>query len=119
MSTAAEDLTLPKAMVKRLIKRKLSTSDNPVARDANVSSEALLAFTESGKVFISYLTATANDICQEGKRQTVSADDVLAALEDLEFGELAPALRESLDSACAQGVGCLHAGGGPGRGGVA
>ena len=48
-------------------------------------------------MFIHYLTATANDVCKESKRQTISADDVITALEDLEFGELVPALREALE----------------------
>lgn len=51
------------------------------------------------QVFIHYLTATANDVCKEAKRQTISADDVLTALDDLEFGDLVPPLREALEGA--------------------
>lgn len=38
-----------------------------------------------------------NDICKEAKRQIISADDVLAALEDIEFAEFLPVLKDSLE----------------------
>lgn len=38
--------------------------------------DALLACAEAAKLFIHYLTATANDACKDAKRQTISADDV-------------------------------------------
>lgn len=49
------------------------------------------------QVFISYVTATAADVCKERKRATLGADDVLQALEDLEFAELLPQLREAYE----------------------
>ncbi len=49
------------------------------------------------QVFISYLTSAANDICKEAKRQTISAEDVFTALQDLEFGELISPLKEALE----------------------
>lgn len=39
----------------------------------------------------------ANDICHESKRQIISADDVLNALEEIEFSEFVEPLRKSLD----------------------
>ncbi|EFN55328.1 hypothetical protein CHLNCDRAFT_14739, partial [Chlorella variabilis] len=59
--------------------------------------DALLACAEAGRLFIHYLTATANDACKDAKRQTISADDVLTALEDLDFGELVEPLRSALE----------------------
>lgn len=44
-----------------------------------------------------YLTACANDFCREAKRQTISAQDVMQAIKELEFGELEEPLREYLD----------------------
>jgi DNA polymerase epsilon subunit 3 len=55
------------------------------------------------QVFISFITATANDVCKEKKRATINADDVFQALEDLEFGDLLPALKESFEGGCAVG----------------
>ena len=39
----------------------------------------------------------ANDICKEAKRQTISAEDVFKALEEIEFPEFVASLRTSLE----------------------
>ena len=89
---------LPKAVVKRIIKEKLSTTGpNGERKDVTLQKDALLAVSESAKVFLNYLTTTANDICKEKKRQTISADDVLQALQDLEFPEMVEPLKEALE----------------------
>lgn len=44
-----------------------------------------------------YLTACANDFCREAKRQTISAQDVMQAIKELEFEELEEPLKEYLD----------------------
>lgn len=49
------------------------------------------------QVFISYVTATANDVCKDKKRATLSADDVLTALEETDFAELLPPLKEAYE----------------------
>ena len=40
---------------------------------------------------------SANDLCKESRRQTINADDVLKAIEEIEFPEFAEPLRASLD----------------------
>lgn len=95
-----EEVQLPKAVLKRMMKKQLAQSDNAAIRDANISADAMLAVSEAAKVFISYLTCTANDICAEHKRSTISPDDVLSALEELEFGEFCDVLRSDLERAC-------------------
>lgn len=42
-------------------------------------------------------TCRANDICKEAKRQTINAEDVLKALEEIDFPELIGPLRGSLN----------------------
>ncbi|PQQ08099.1 DNA polymerase epsilon subunit 3 [Prunus yedoensis var. nudiflora] len=86
---------LPKAIVRRVVKDKLSQCSKGDA-DLTLHKEALLAFSESARIFIHYLSATANDICKEKKRQTISADDVLKALEEIEFSEFIKPLEASL-----------------------
>ena len=76
-----------------------------VALLVQVNKDALLAFCESGKIFIHFLTATANDVCKEAKRQTISADDVITALEDLELGDLVVPLREALEGGAGRAAG--------------
>mmetsp|Transcript_29343 Transcript_29343/g.95617 ORF Transcript_29343/g.95617 Transcript_29343/m.95617 type:complete len:178 (+) Transcript_29343:1182-1715(+) len=100
-----ESEQLPKAHIKRLVKSKVAevteaeagpAAEGDKKKEVNIQKEALQAFQESGKLFIHYLTAAANDVCTEKKRSTIQAEDVLAALEELEFGDLAEPLREAL-----------------------
>ncbi|XP_011043044.1 PREDICTED: DNA polymerase epsilon subunit 3 [Populus euphratica] len=91
----AEAEGLPKAIVRRVVKDPLSRC-SPEDSDINVHKDALLAFSESARIFIHYLSATANDICKESKRQTMNADDVFKALEDIEFPEFVGPLKVSL-----------------------
>lgn len=39
----------------------------------------------------------ANDICKESKRQTINAEDVFKALEEMEFPEFVGPLKASLE----------------------
>ncbi len=48
-------------------------------------------------MFISYLTSAANDICKDAKRQTISAEDVFTALQDLDFSELISPTKDALE----------------------
>jgi len=97
-----QDADLPKALLKRLIKAKLQDVEKAKGgdgtRDFQVNKDALLAIGEAAKLFIHYLTAAANDNCKDAKRQTISADDIMTALNDLEFGELVEPLKESLEA---------------------
>ncbi|CAI5468175.1 unnamed protein product [Closterium sp. Yama58-4] len=67
-------------------------------KEVQVAKDALIALSESARVFIHYLTATANDVCRSNKRQTVSAADVLASIEDIQFPEFLPALQSTLQA---------------------
>ncbi|XP_022958709.1 DNA polymerase epsilon subunit 3 [Cucurbita moschata] len=91
----AEIEELPKTIVRRVVKEKLSQCSRN--QDISVNKDSLLAFCESARIFIHYLSATSNDICKESKRQTIKAEDVLKALEDMEFPELVRPLKASLN----------------------
>ncbi|PWA49032.1 NF-Y protein [Artemisia annua] len=88
---------LPKAVVRRVVKEKLSQLSQDGA-DIQVLKDSLSAFSESSRIFIHYLSATANDICKESKRQTINAEDVFKALEEIEFPEFIASLRTSLEA---------------------
>lgn len=47
---------LPKAIVRRVVKDKLSQCSSDA--DINVHKDALLAFSESARIFIHYISAT-------------------------------------------------------------
>lgn len=67
--------------------------------EGHVQKEALAAFNESAKIFIHYLTATANEFCRDGKRQTISVDDVFRAIEETEFEEFIEPLKQAVEGA--------------------
>ena len=94
--------SLPQAHIKRIVKAKLAeltAGEGEQKREVSVQKEALLAFAESAKIFIHYLTATANDVCHESKRLTINAEDVMKAIDEVEFHEFAEPLREALAGA--------------------
>lgn len=94
-------LDIPKPTIKRIVKEKLAAaagSSEGSKGDVQLNKEALLAFGESAKVFISYVTATANDVCKDKKRATLNADDVFTALEETDFFELLPQLKEAYEA---------------------
>ena len=100
--------TLPQAHIKRIVKAKLAeltAGEGDQKREVSVQKEALSAFAESARIFIHFLTATANEVCHESKRLTINADDVLKAIEDVEFHEFVEPLREALAGALAGGFG--------------
>ncbi|KAK4440606.1 hypothetical protein Salat_0395500 [Sesamum alatum] len=86
---------LPKTIVRRVVKEKLSQ----LATDSEISvlRDSLQAFCESARIFIHYLSATANDICRESNRQIINAEDVFKALEEIEFAEFISPLRACLE----------------------
>ena len=92
---AMADLHLPAAQIKRAVQSKLPQIDE---KSFALAKDSQLAFAEAAKVFISYISATANDICKESKRQTISAEDVIKAVEELEFADIAPQLKDYLES---------------------
>ena len=102
------DESLPQAHIKRIVKAKLAEltagEGDASRRDVSVQKEALVAFAESAKIFIHYLTATANDVCHENKRLTINAEDVMRAIDEVEFPEFAEPLREALAGARSRGL---------------
>ena len=61
-----------------------------------VTKEAKQAFAKAAGIFIVYLTTCANDICKDKKKQTVTAQDILAACGELELDDVKPQLEEFL-----------------------
>ncbi|CAA3027139.1 DNA polymerase epsilon subunit 3 [Olea europaea subsp. europaea] len=86
---------LPKTIVRRVVKDKLSQLSKD--SEVNVLRESLQGFCESARIFIHFLSATASDVCKESKRQIINAEDVFKALEEIEFAEFVAPLRTSLE----------------------
>lgn len=97
---AEAETEFPKALVKKIVKAKLAeiaAANEDGRKEYQINKDALLAFSESARVFVSYVTAAANDICKDNARQIITGEDFIQALEELEFKELAVPLRESLE----------------------
>jgi histone H3/H4 len=71
---SAVEFEPPLACVRRILKHSLPSS-------TNVGKDASAAFARACGIFIIYLTACANDFAREHKRQTITANDVLAAVQ--------------------------------------
>lgn len=103
LNMSEADAELPKAVIKRIVKAKVAElgqgADGAAKRDVQVNREALAAFTQATKVFISYVAGAAHDVCKENKRSTVLPKDVLQALGELNFGAFIPQLEELLAGA--------------------
>jgi len=87
-------IAFPKSLLKRIVKEHLEGAGGGVdARKAQISKECLEAFDEAARVFIHYVTWSANEEVRTTSRQTIGVEDVLKGLEEAEFGEFVEPLR--------------------------
>jgi histone H3/H4 len=71
---SAVEFEPPVACVRRILKNALHSH-------TNVGKDSVTAFARASGIFIIYLTACANDFARENRRQTITANDVLAAIK--------------------------------------
>lgn len=83
---------MPRSTIKNCAKTVLK-DDTPIQKDA------LTAITKGSSVFISYLTAHANEIALSKKRKTIMPADVFDALKAIEFERFIPDLRREHEQA--------------------
>ncbi|XP_069465999.1 DNA polymerase epsilon subunit 3 [Ambystoma mexicanum] len=91
MAERPEDLNLPNAVITRIIKEALPDG-------VNISKEARSAISRAASVFVLYATSCANNFALKGKRKTLNAGDVLAAMEEMEFQRFLNPLKDSLEA---------------------
>lgn len=84
-----QDRFLPIANISRVMKRMIPNS-------GKMSKGAKELVQECVSEFISFITSEANDRCLQEKRKTVSADDLLEAMESLGFDNYVEPLRTFL-----------------------
>ncbi|RQM05111.1 hypothetical protein DH86_00003542 [Scytalidium sp. 3C] len=84
-----EDLNLPKSIVTRLAKGVLPPN-------TQIQGNAMLAMSKSATVFVNYLASQANTYATDANRKTIAPQDVLKALEELEFPDFRPSLEAEL-----------------------
>jgi len=89
MSEKPEDLSLPLAVISRII-------NEAIPPNTVVSTEARKVLCKTASVFILYLTANAGAMSAKHNRKTMNANDVLEAIQDMDFPQFLEPLRRSL-----------------------
>ncbi|KAK6335617.1 hypothetical protein TWF696_002384 [Orbilia brochopaga] len=83
---SVDDNTLPKTIITRLAKGVLP-------QGTQIQKDAVTAFTRSTTVFVNYLASAANDITKGHGKKTITPQDVVEALNVIEF----PGMKERLE----------------------
>ncbi|KAK6544430.1 hypothetical protein TWF694_001125 [Orbilia ellipsospora] len=83
--SSIDDNTLPKTIVTRLAKGNIPSN-------TSISKDAVTAFTRSSTLFINYLASAANDITKGNGKKTIVPNDIIDALDVIEF----PGMKERL-----------------------
>lgn len=91
MVERVDDLNLPNAVVSRLMKESLPDG-------ISISKEAKSCLSRSASVFVLYLTATAVNECKKENHKTMTAKNVLDALEEIDFENFIEPLKAQLES---------------------
>ncbi|XP_019877337.1 DNA polymerase epsilon subunit 3 [Aethina tumida] len=89
MAEKLEDLNLPNSSVQKIIKEAIP--DN-----VNVGKDARSALSRAASVFILYVTSQASKEAQKVNRKSLLGQDVITALEELEFEDFVEPLQELL-----------------------
>ncbi|GAB0091798.1 DNA polymerase epsilon subunit 3 [Sergentomyia squamirostris] len=82
-----EDLSLPEAVVQRILKAA-------VPEGVNVGKEARSVLGRAAAVFVIYLTASATNTASSNNRKSIVGQDILDALEEMEFEDFLEPLQE-------------------------
>eukprot|EP01084_Bolivina_argentea_P167657 290930_1 len=72
---------------------KIISKSNP---NIKVKKDAKSAISKAAGIFVLYLAHNANELCKQSNRATIQADDVLTALNEIEFAEFDDELRRIL-----------------------
>ncbi|KIK99518.1 hypothetical protein PAXRUDRAFT_131929 [Paxillus rubicundulus Ve08.2h10] len=89
VSEGIENFELPKSLVTKIAK-------SAIPENAKLQKETVLSLVKGSTVFINYLAATAHDVALSKQHKSISASDVLKALEMIEFGDLVDVLQAEL-----------------------
>ncbi|KAI0329458.1 histone-fold-containing protein [Cubamyces sp. BRFM 1775] len=85
-----ENFELPRSVVMKLARA------SQVPENTKFSKDVILAILKASTVFINYLAATAHEVASSKQHKSISATDVLKALELVEFGDIAKDIQGEL-----------------------
>ncbi|EPS95416.1 hypothetical protein FOMPIDRAFT_62835 [Fomitopsis schrenkii] len=89
VSEGIEAFELPRSIITRLARSAMS-------ENTKMSKDVVLSFQKASTVFINYLAATAHEVAASKQHKSISATDVLKALELVEMGDMVPKLQQEL-----------------------
>lgn len=90
-----DDILFPRSTIQKLAKSIISDEENNTAL-MTIAKDSLLALQRSATVFVSHMFFQAKEIAMEANRKTVSAQDMLGALERAEFSGFLPEVKQKL-----------------------
>ncbi|KAI5117581.1 hypothetical protein M0805_004576 [Coniferiporia weirii] len=88
-SDGIDNYELPKTLVTRIAKSAIPES-------SKLQKDTVTALVKGSTVFINYLAATAHDIATSRQHKSISASDVLKALEVIQFGDMVEPFQNEL-----------------------
>ncbi|KAI3402388.2 DPB4 [Candida oxycetoniae] len=91
-----EDILFPRSTLQKLAKTILL--DEQGQNSMILAKDSMLALQRSATVFVSYLLFHARPICKDTGRKTVTAQDMMGALERAEFSGFIPEIKQKLGS---------------------
>jgi len=89
VSEGIDSFELPRSLVTRIARS--ACPDN-----VKLQKETVLALLKGSTVFVNYIAATAHDVAASKQHKSVSASDVLKALELTQFGDMVDQLQNEL-----------------------
>ncbi|KAI0065109.1 histone-fold-containing protein [Artomyces pyxidatus] len=89
VSEGIENFELPRALVTKIAK-------SAIPENTKLQKDTVLSLVKGSTVFINYLAATAHDVSTSKQHKSISASDVLKALELMEFSDLVGPLQAEL-----------------------
>ncbi|KAI5953873.1 DPB4 [Candida margitis] len=89
-----DDILFPRTTISKLAKSITSDEDNQ--NNMTLAKDSLLALQRSATVFVSYMLFHAKQVSKATGRKTVTAQDIMAALERAEFAGFLPEVKQRL-----------------------
>lgn len=83
------EFELPLTAVNKILKASLPEG-------AIATKDAKSAFSKAAGIFVLYITSCANDMAKGQKRQTITAQDIIAALNELGYSAFLPHIEATL-----------------------
>ncbi|KAF9817913.1 hypothetical protein IEO21_03107 [Rhodonia placenta] len=90
VSEGIENFQLPRSLITKLARSGMS-------EDAKMQKDVVLSYQKSATVFINYLAATAHEVAASKQHKSISASDVLKALEMVDMGDMVQMIQQELD----------------------